>query len=130
MDDKVKGVFVTPQRTAGRIWLSFPHNITEYGGPTGPLCPQPPPPSCRRRRRCRAAANSAAVLPSPPSCRRRVFASAAAARGRDKLIGIGRNLVVKVLRDCNSIVCNSVELQFWEVGRIAILDILKYPRIW
>jgi hypothetical protein len=83
MTAKVKGVFVTPQRTAGRIWLSFPHNVTEYGGPTRPLCPQPPPPSCRRRRRCCAATNSTAVLPSPPSCHRRnhrrSFASAAAA---------------------------------------------------
>ncbi len=83
MTAKIKGVFVTPQRTAGRIWLSFPHNVTEYGGPTGPHCPQPPPPSCRHHRRCRAAAASAAVLLSPPSCRRRnrrrAFASAAAA---------------------------------------------------
>jgi hypothetical protein len=36
MRTKVKGVFVTPQGTAGRIWLAFPHNDTEYGGPTGP----------------------------------------------------------------------------------------------
>jgi hypothetical protein len=85
MTAKVKGVFATPRRTAGWIWLSFPHDVTEYGCPTGPLCPKPPPPSCRCRRRrcCRAAANSAAVLLSPPSCRHRncrhVFASAAEA---------------------------------------------------
>ncbi len=36
------------------------------------------------------------------------------ARGRDKLIGIGRNLAGKELRDWNSIVCNSMELQFWD----------------
>jgi hypothetical protein len=63
-----EGVFVTPQRTAGWIWLSFPHNVTEYGGPTEPLCLQPPPPSYRRRRRCRTAVASAAMLPSLPSC--------------------------------------------------------------
>jgi hypothetical protein len=44
MRAKVKGVFITPQRTAGRIRFSFPHNVTEYGGPTGPHCPQPLPP--------------------------------------------------------------------------------------
>jgi hypothetical protein len=57
-------------------------------------------------------------------------------RGRDKLIGIGRNLVGKVLRDCNSIVCNSVELQFHSLRfrGIAILGSRKncnsrYPKV-
>ncbi len=57
-------------------------------------------------------------------------------RGRDKLIGIGRNLAGKVLRDCNSIVCNSVELQFHSLQfcGIAILGSRKncnsrYPKL-
>jgi hypothetical protein len=41
MTAKVKGVFVAPKRTAGRIWLSFSHIVTEYGGPTGPHCRVP-----------------------------------------------------------------------------------------
>jgi hypothetical protein len=71
MRAKVKGVFVTPQRTAGKIWLLFSYNVPEYGGPTGPHFPQPLPPCCCHRRRCCAAAFSPAVLPSPPSCGRR-----------------------------------------------------------
>jgi hypothetical protein len=35
-------------------------------------------------------------------------------RGRDKLIGVGRNFAGEELRSCNSIICNSLELQFWD----------------